>query len=104
MCWSHAGHDRCVVDTRELRHASIQLLLSVLPLPLHFLHQALPVMPDVSMHVGRWSRGEREGRTFYSLREWMLWLLFSAIEYEGDATNMQLLLHGVLVSLQDIGR
>ena len=55
-------------------------------------------MPD----VGRVVSGSQR-RTFYSLREWMLWLLFSAIEHEDDPTNMQLLLHGVLVSLQDIG-
>ena len=61
-------------------------------------------MPDAVDH-GERRRGEvREGVTFYSLREWVLWLLFSGIEHERDGTNLQQLLHGVLVSLQDIGR
>lgn len=108
---------RCMVDSQELRHAGIQLLLSILSLPLHFLHQPLPgtsgqvlsylsvslslAMPD--MEDGGAGQ-EGKGKTFYSLRDWMLWLLFSAIEHEEDATNIQLLLHGMLVSLQDIGR
>ena len=54
-------------------------------------------MPEAEEGVGS------EGMTFYSLREWMLWLLFSAIAHEGDSTNLQLLLHGVLVCLQDTG-
>ena len=44
------------------------------------------------------------GTTFHSLKDWMLWLLFSAIEHERGATNMQMLLHGILLVLQDIGR
>ena len=46
---------------------------------------------------------EKESVTFYSLREWTLWLLFSAIEHERGGSNLQLLLHGVLVCLQDTG-
>ena len=34
----------------------------------------------------------------------MLWLLFSALDHEGDSYNMQMLLHGLFVSIQDIGR
>ena len=33
---------RWVVDLHELRHASIDLLLSMICLPLHFLNQPLP--------------------------------------------------------------
>lgn len=47
---------------------------------------------------------EGEGWTFYSLRDWMLWLLFSALDHEGDSANMQMLLHGLFMSIQDIGR
>ena len=61
-------------------------------------------MPDPSVRVEGWSGGEREAGTFYSLREWMIWLLFSAIQHERDSKNMQLLLHGILVCLQDIGQ
>lgn len=57
-------------------------------------------MPGVELVTGE----KREENTFYGLLDWMLWLLFSAIEHEKDATNLQLLLHGTLVSLQDIGR
>ena len=39
---SHVFTPRCIVDIRELRHASIRLLLSMLSLPLHFLYQPLP--------------------------------------------------------------
>ena len=66
-------------------------------------------MPDVGLSEKRGGGEggeEKEGGevgTFYSLREWVLWLLFSAIEHERDATNLQLLLHGVFVSMQDTG-
>ena len=69
-------------------------------------------MPDVGLSEKRGGgeggeeKGEQEGGeggTFYSLREWVLWLLFSAIEHEKDAINLQLLLHGVFVSMQDTG-
>lgn len=39
---------RYVVDVRELRHASIHLLLSMFSLPLHFLHQPIPGEPPGS--------------------------------------------------------
>ncbi|CAI8012715.1 Ral GTPase-activating protein subunit beta [Geodia barretti] len=88
---------RCSVGTQELRHASIQILLSVFSLPLHFLQQPLPAMSVEDEE----EEEERDSVTFYSLREWTLWLLFSAIEHERDGSNLQLLLHGVLVCLQD---
>ena len=64
----------------------------------------LAAMPDEE-EGEEWVEGVRgrEGVTFYSLREWTLWLLFSAIEHERDSTNLQLLLHGLLVCLQNTG-
>ena len=59
---------------------------------------------SLAMPDAEGSGQEGKEKTFYSLRDWMLWLLFSAIEHEEDTTNIQLLLHGMLVSLQDIGR
>ena len=70
-------------------------------------------MPDGSRHVsGEGLRKgvseindeEEGGGTYYSLLEWMLWLLYSAIEYEKDTENIQHVLHGMLLSLQDTGR
>ena len=43
-------------------------------------------------------------RTFYSLKDKLLHLLFSAIKCETDSNNVQLLLHALMVFVCDIGQ
>ena len=41
--------------------------------------------------------------TFYSLKDKLVHLMFSAIECETDSNNVQLLLHALTVFVSDIG-
>ena len=43
-------------------------------------------------------------KTFYSLKDKLLHLLFSAISCETDSNNVQLLLHALMVFVSDIGQ
>ena len=40
--------------------------------------------------------------TFHSLQDRILQLLFSAIQHETDATNIQMLLHGLMAMIRDV--
>jgi hypothetical protein len=52
----------CEVDLIELRLASINLLLSMIGLPLHFLNQPLPGTEDTVLCT--FMRKEREGKAY----------------------------------------
>ncbi|XP_076069482.1 ral GTPase-activating protein subunit beta isoform X2 [Oratosquilla oratoria] len=78
-------------STTTLRRAGIHVLLSLLPLPLHF--QGLPVK-----EVGA---GMSERITFLQLRPQLVNLLSNALQVETDPTNTQMLLGGLLYCVQD---
>ncbi|XP_063235788.1 ral GTPase-activating protein subunit beta isoform X2 [Bacillus rossius redtenbacheri] len=83
------------VSKTELRQASIHLLLSMLALPLHF--QNLPIkelcvggLPDRNNPL-----------TFTQLKPRLMNLLINALQIETNAQNSQMLLGGLLLSVQD---
>uniref|UniRef100_T1JGQ1 Rap-GAP domain-containing protein n=1 Tax=Strigamia maritima TaxID=126957 RepID=T1JGQ1_STRMM len=78
------------ISQAELRRAAINVLLSLVPLPLHF--RSLPIK-DIT--------GKSGVVTFQSLRSRIVNLLFNALQCEVDSTNTQMLLAGLLVCVQD---
>lgn len=133
-------HYRVVIDQTTLRRASINILLSMLPLPLHFLNTtiegitshhciifcqsnywsmvqtvliqlSLVLISDISSTITRGRKVGEENRslsakkkkqvTFYSLKRRILSLLLRSFEHETDPTNMQLLMCGLLMVMQD---
>ncbi|GLH11054.1 Uncharacterized protein GBIM_15903 [Gryllus bimaculatus] len=84
----------------ELRRASIHLLLSMLVLPLHF--QNLPIKELGNTGVSSSSLGsEKNPLTFAQLKPRLMNLLINALQVEGDPQNAQMLLGGLLLSVQD---
>lgn len=73
----------------ELRWASTHLLLSMLPLPLHYGNLTLKDF------------GTNQSITFQSLRARLMNLLIGALQIETDSTNTQMLLGGLLFCVQD---
>ncbi|XP_021916328.1 ral GTPase-activating protein subunit beta isoform X3 [Zootermopsis nevadensis] len=81
------------VSKTELRRASIHLLLSMLVLPLHFQNLTIK-------DLGRGS-SERGPLTFSQLKPSLMNLLINALQVESDPQNAQMLLGGLLLSVQD---
>lgn len=81
------------VSKTELRRASIHLLLSMLALPLHF--QNLPIK-----ELGN-TNPERGHVTFAQLKPRLMNLLINALQVESDSQNAQMLLGGLMLSVQD---
>ncbi|XP_077531546.1 ral GTPase-activating protein subunit beta isoform X2 [Haemaphysalis longicornis] len=77
------------VSQVELRWASTHLLLSMLPLPLHYGNLNLKDF------------GTNQTITFQSLRARLMNLLIGALQSESDSTNTQMLLGGLLFCVQD---
>ncbi|XP_059483480.1 ral GTPase-activating protein subunit beta isoform X11 [Neocloeon triangulifer] len=84
-----------LVSRTELRRASIQLLLSLLSLPLHY--QNLPIKElcpsadkGIATHV-----------TFALLKPRLMNVLINALQVETDSLNCQMLLGGLMLSVQD---
>ncbi|XP_077493557.1 ral GTPase-activating protein subunit beta isoform X4 [Amblyomma americanum] len=77
------------VAQTELRWASTHLLLSMLPLPLHY----------GNLNVKDFGSGQPI--TFQSLRARLMNLLIGALQNEPDSTNTQMLLAGLLFCVQD---
>ncbi|CAN8022400.1 unnamed protein product [Ixodes persulcatus] len=73
----------------ELRWSSTHLLLSMLPLPLHYGNLLLKDF------------GSSQTVTFQSLRPRLMNLLIGALQNETDSTNTQMLLGGLLFCVQD---
>uniref|UniRef100_A0A1B6CX62 Rap-GAP domain-containing protein n=1 Tax=Clastoptera arizonana TaxID=38151 RepID=A0A1B6CX62_9HEMI len=78
----------------ELRRASIHLLLSMLVLPLHFQNLAIK---ELTPSAG----SERGLLTFAQLKPRLMNLLINALQVETDPQNTQMLLGGLLLSVQD---
>ncbi|CAN7993650.1 unnamed protein product [Ixodes hexagonus] len=77
------------VSQVELRWSSTHLLLSMLPLPLHYGNLLLKDF------------GSNQTVTFQSLRPRLMNLLIGALQNETDSTNTQMLLGGLLFCVQD---
>ncbi|XP_033610459.1 ral GTPase-activating protein subunit beta isoform X8 [Cryptotermes secundus] len=77
----------------ELRRASIHLLLSMLVLPLHFQNLTIKEFGGGS--------SERGPLTFAQLKPRLMNLLINALQVESDPQNAQMLLGGLLLSVQD---
>ncbi|KAK9501298.1 hypothetical protein O3M35_012037 [Rhynocoris fuscipes] len=85
---------RSNVSVAELRRASIHLLLSMLPLPLHFpnliIKDLLSGMSDKANPL-----------LFGHLKVRVMNLIINALQFETDAHNTHMLLGGLLVMVQD---
>ncbi|GFG30495.1 hypothetical protein Cfor_08118 [Coptotermes formosanus] len=81
------------VSKTELRRASIHLLVSMLVLPLHFQNLTIK-------EVGG-GGSERAPLTFAQLKPRLMNLLINALQVESDPQNAQMLLGGLLLSVQD---
>lgn len=83
------------INKSDLRRAAINILTSILPLPLHFQH--LP-LKTVSL------RGDCTGTMdFFDLRPKVNSLLVNALRVETDPVNTQVLLGGLMLLIQDSG-
>ncbi|XP_078491272.1 ral GTPase-activating protein subunit beta [Ciona intestinalis] len=79
------------VNTTELRRASIHLLISMLPLPLHYNTMEIEEIWPPSV----------EKLTFQSTRKRLLDLLIGSLQCETDAVNTQMILGALLLTLHD---
>ncbi|KAG8201782.1 hypothetical protein JTE90_027266 [Oedothorax gibbosus] len=80
-----------LVAHAELRHSAIHLLLSMLPLPLHFFNLPIKTL----------SSCEKSTPTFQSLRIRLVNLLINALQVETESLNIHMLLGGLLFFIQD---
>ncbi|XP_073825996.1 ral GTPase-activating protein subunit beta isoform X15 [Musca autumnalis] len=76
----------------ELRRSAIQILLSILTLPLHF--QTLPIR-DLT------NEASERVITFIQLKPRLINILMNALQVETDAQNTHMLLGGLLLTVQD---
>ncbi|XP_013113649.1 ral GTPase-activating protein subunit beta isoform X12 [Stomoxys calcitrans] len=76
----------------ELRRSAIQILLSILTLPLHF--QTLPIR-DLTNETSE------KIVTFIQLKPRLINILMNALQVETDAQNTHMLLGGLLLTVQD---
>lgn len=84
------------VSKIELRRASINLLISMLALPLHFQNLSIRELPN-----GFSVNFERNQFTFAQLKPRLMNLLINALQVETDPQNTHMLLGGLLLSVQD---
>ncbi|KAF7994357.1 hypothetical protein HCN44_003829 [Aphidius gifuensis] len=81
----------------ELRRASIQILLSMLVLPLHYQNLEIRELPNTSVGIGF----EKNTLTFGQLKPRLMNLLINALQVENDSLNTHMLLGGLMLSVQD---
>nr|XP_018899097.1 PREDICTED: ral GTPase-activating protein subunit beta isoform X2 [Bemisia tabaci] len=84
---------KSTISKNELRRASINLLLSMLVLPLHFQNMVIKELN--STVIGR------SPLRFIQLKPRLMNLLINALQVEKDPQNTQMLLGGLLLSVQD---
>uniref|UniRef100_H2ZQ53 Rap-GAP domain-containing protein n=1 Tax=Ciona savignyi TaxID=51511 RepID=H2ZQ53_CIOSA len=85
-------HYKPYLNTTELRRAAIHLLISMVPLPLHY--------NTLEVEVVLWTpSGEK--LTFQSVKKRLLELLIGALQCETDAINTQMILGALLLALHD---
>ncbi|XP_030274708.1 LOW QUALITY PROTEIN: ral GTPase-activating protein subunit beta [Sparus aurata] len=85
------------VSPVDLRRASIFILLSLLPLPLHFSSVQSEVLLD-----GQFSGGDVTAGTYQSLKPRLISVLIEALHTETDASNTQIILAAMLNLVQDL--
>ncbi|XP_015122062.1 ral GTPase-activating protein subunit beta isoform X3 [Diachasma alloeum] len=85
------------VSKIELRRASIQMLISMLALPLHF--QNLPIREFSLSPMD--NNPDKTPLTFGQLKPRLMNLLINALQVESDPLNTHMLLGGLLLSVQD---
>ncbi|CAK8674449.1 unnamed protein product [Clavelina lepadiformis] len=86
------------LNTTELRRTAIHLLVSMLPLPLHFTTLQIEDVQDL------WAATSASGGTlltFQSLKKRLLDLLMGALQCEADPVNTQMILGALLLALHD---
>uniref|UniRef100_A0A146LGW4 Ral GTPase-activating protein subunit beta n=1 Tax=Lygus hesperus TaxID=30085 RepID=A0A146LGW4_LYGHE len=81
------------VNMSELRRASIHVLLSLLPLPLHF--------PNLTIKELIGGHGDKPLPTLGQLKTRITNLLINALQVESDPHNTHMLLGGLLVLVQE---
>ncbi|CRL00726.1 CLUMA_CG013983, isoform A [Clunio marinus] len=81
-----------IFNKTDLRRASIQILLSILALPLHF--QSLPIR-DITGGAGD------KVISFGQLKSRLINVMMSALQVETDSQNTHMLLGGLLLCVQD---
>ncbi|KAM8756150.1 ral GTPase-activating protein subunit beta isoform 2-T2 [Acanthopagrus schlegelii] len=81
----------------DLRRASIFILLSLLPLPLHFPSVQSEVLLD-----GQFSGDDVTAGTYQSLMPRLISVLIGALHTETDASNTQIILAAMLNLVQDL--
>ncbi|XP_034949716.1 ral GTPase-activating protein subunit beta isoform X2 [Chelonus insularis] len=86
------------VSKIELRRASIQLLISMLVLPLHFQNLFIRELPIASTNL---NNTDKPQLTFGQLKPRLMNLLINALQVETDPLNTHMLLGGLLLSVQD---
>ncbi|KAL0977874.1 hypothetical protein UPYG_G00162460 [Umbra pygmaea] len=91
---------KAYVNPTELRRASINILLSMLPLPHHFGNVKSEVLLE-----GKFSNNDNslndKALTFISLKLRLVNILIGALQTETDPTNMQMILGAMLNIVQD---
>ncbi|XP_073323632.1 ral GTPase-activating protein subunit beta [Pagrus major] len=85
------------VSLVDLRRASIFILLSLLPLPLHFPSVQSEVLLD-----GQFGGDDVTAGSFQSLKPRLISVLIGALHTEADASNTQIILAAVLNLVQDL--
>uniref|UniRef100_A0A1Q3FDF3 Putative ral gtpase-activating protein subunit beta n=1 Tax=Culex tarsalis TaxID=7177 RepID=A0A1Q3FDF3_CULTA len=83
-----------IVNKVELRRAAINVLLSILSLPLHF--QTLPIRDITGGPADKMI-------TFIQLKPRLINILMNALQVESDAQNTHMLLGGLHLCVQDSG-
>lgn len=79
------------VSRNDLRRASINILLSIITLPLHFQ----------TLGIKELSGSDKTTITFIQLKPRVMNILMNALQVETDAQNTHMLLGGLLLAVQD---
>ncbi|XP_018330220.1 ral GTPase-activating protein subunit beta isoform X2 [Agrilus planipennis] len=82
----------CNVSKVELRKASINIVLSIIILPLHFQNVNIKELIN---------QGSEKNVTFAQLKPRIMNLVMNALQVENDSTNTHMLLGGLFLCVQD---
>ncbi|XP_041953410.1 ral GTPase-activating protein subunit beta-like isoform X3 [Alosa sapidissima] len=94
------GKFQACVNPVDLRRASILLLLSMIPLPLHFGHVKTEVILEGKFNNDENCPGDQP-MSFLSLRLRLVNILIGALQTETDPGNTQMILGAMLNMVQD---
>ena len=85
-----------IVNLGELRYSAVQLLLSTLPIPLHYGSAEISLLPSVEIGITKESFFR-----FADFRDRQAKLLFDEIDTDSDSTNLQIAIAGLQQLLID---